>query len=143
MINKIENLINKCQELSDAMMDPNAMSDMKHYTKIAKEYKSLEDIVNQGKHYISLINQLEEYNEVMNSSDEELKELIKDDILTIKVYLKGKLPTGLQMLSSSINDFLISNFPIFKYSYLDIFLFIPPSSKFTNTSFSFSYRREK
>ena len=62
MINKIENLINKYQELSDQMMDPNAMSDMKHYAKIAKEHKSLENIVNKGKHYISLINQLEEYN---------------------------------------------------------------------------------
>ena len=31
-----------------------------------------------------------------------------DDILTIKVYLEGELPTGFQMLSSSINDFLIN-----------------------------------
>ena len=31
-----------------------------------------------------------------------------DDILTIKVYLEGNLPTGFQMLSSSINNFLIN-----------------------------------
>ena len=42
-------------------------------------------------------------------SDNSKKILSKvDDILTIKVYLKGKLPTGFQMLSSSINDFLIN-----------------------------------
>ena len=29
-----------------------------------------------------------------------------DDILTIKVYLDGDLPTGFQMLNSSINNFL-------------------------------------
>ena len=31
-----------------------------------------------------------------------------DDILTIKVYLEGKLPAGFEMLSSSINNFLIN-----------------------------------
>ena len=33
------------------------------YAKIAKEHKSLENIVNQGGRYIALINQLEEYKE--------------------------------------------------------------------------------
>ena len=42
-------------------------------------------------------------------SDNSKKILSKvDDILTIKVYLEGELPTGFQMLSSSINDFLLS-----------------------------------
>ena len=31
-----------------------------------------------------------------------------DDILTVKVYLEGDLPTGFEILSNSINNFLIN-----------------------------------
>ena len=85
MINKIQNLIEKYNNLSNEMSDPNVMSDMKHYAKIAKKHKSLDDIVNKGKKYISLKNQLKEYEEAISGSDEELKELIKDDIPEIKL----------------------------------------------------------
>jgi len=84
MINKIKNLINKYKTLSDEMSNPDIISNMKHYTKIAKEHKSLEEVVQKGEKYISLINQLEEYQEVQDGSDEELKELIKNDIPLIK-----------------------------------------------------------
>ena len=84
MINKIQNLIQRYQELSNLMMDPDAMSDMKKYTKIAKEHKSLENIVKEGEKYLSLVNQLGEYNEVLLGSDDELKDLIKEDIPAIK-----------------------------------------------------------
>jgi len=57
---------------------------MKKYAQIAKEHKSLESVVKKGEQYISFINQLEEYNEVLAGSDDELKELIKNDIPTIK-----------------------------------------------------------
>ena len=84
MIDKIENLINKYKSLSDEMSNPDIISNMKHYTKIAKEHKSLEEVVQKGKKYLSLINQLEEYQEVQDGSDEELKELIKDEVPLIK-----------------------------------------------------------
>ena len=100
MIDKIQNLIEQYNNLSDEMSRPNAMSDMKHYAKIAKKYKSLDDIVNKGKKYISLKNQLKEYEEAISGSDEELKELIKDDIPQIKLEIDN-LRQKLKILSSS------------------------------------------
>ena len=85
MIDKIQNLINKNDSLSEEMSDPNIISDMKKFTEIAKEHKSLENIVSKGKQYISLNNQLNEYNDVMSGDDEELKDLIKNDISEIKL----------------------------------------------------------
>jgi len=103
MINKIQNLIDKYKELSDEMMNPNIMSNMKYYARIAKEHKSLESLVQKGEKYITLINQLDEYNEVLNGSDEELKELIKDDISTIK--------TDIEHLGSELKILLIPKDP--------------------------------
>ena len=68
MIDKINNLINKHEQLSNKMISPDVMSDMKSYARIAKEHKSLENIVIQGKKYISLLNQLQEYEEVMSGA---------------------------------------------------------------------------
>ena len=85
MIDKVQNLIDKYNSLSDQLSDPNVIADMKKYTKIAKEHKSLDNIVDKGKQYISLVNQLDEYNDVMSGDDEEMKDLIKDDISEIKL----------------------------------------------------------
>ena len=89
MIDKIQNLIDKYDALSDKMSDPNIISDMQKYTKIAKEHKGLEDIVAKGREYMSLINQLDEYNDVMSSDDDEMKDLIKDDISEIKLKIES------------------------------------------------------
>ena len=89
MIDKIENLIDKSENLSKQLSDPNIISDMKKYAEIAKEHKSLENIVNKGKKYISLNNQLDEYNDVMSGNDEELKILIKEDLSNIKLEIES------------------------------------------------------
>ena len=85
MIDKIQHLIDKHESLSEQMSNPDIISNMKKYTQIAKEHKSLEEVVSKGKEYISLINQCNEYNDVMSSDDDELKELIKEDLSQIKL----------------------------------------------------------
>ncbi len=85
MIDKIQNLIDKHDSLFEEMSSPDIMSNMKKYTQIAKEHKSLEEVVSKGREYISLINQCNEYNDVMSSNDDELKELIKEDLSQIKL----------------------------------------------------------
>ena len=87
MIDKIQNLINKYNNLSEQMSSPDIISDMNKYTKIAREHKSLDNIVSKGQEYISLINQLDEYNDVMLGDDDEMKDLIKDDIPEIKLQI--------------------------------------------------------
>tara|TARA_Y100000814_G_C12347678_1_gene406066 strand:+ start:87 stop:1154 length:1068 start_codon:yes stop_codon:yes gene_type:complete len=84
VIDKIQALLKKYKELSDKIIDPDAMSDMKRYAKIAKEHKAMEPVVKKGEQYTSLINQLNEYNDVLSGSDDELKDLIKDDLPIIK-----------------------------------------------------------
>ena len=42
MIDKIQNLINKYNNLSEQMSNPDIISDMNKYTKIAREHKSLD-----------------------------------------------------------------------------------------------------
>ncbi len=85
MIDKIQNLIDKHENLSKEMSNPDIISNMNKYAEIAKEHKSLEEVVSKGREYISLINQLDEYNDAMSGNDEELKELIKDDLSQIKL----------------------------------------------------------
>ena len=62
------------------MNKPNAMSDMKTFTKIAQEYSSMEQLVNSSKQYIDNINLLNEYKEILNGNDKELIDISKEEI---------------------------------------------------------------
>ena len=91
----------KYDSLAEEMSNPDIISDIKYYTKIAKEHKSLDGVVTQGKKYISQRNQLEEYEEVLNGDDDELKELIKNDINPIKIEIDS-LEKELKILNETI-----------------------------------------
>ena len=80
MIDKLNTVIKHYQELGELMNKPNAMSDMKTFTKIAQEYSSMEQLVNSSKQYIDNINLLNEYKEILNGNDKELIDLAKEEL---------------------------------------------------------------
>ena len=98
MIDKIQTFIQRYKELSEQMISPDVMLDMKKYAQIAKEHKSLENIVTKGEQYISFINQLEEYNEVLAGSDDELKEFDSIWISFFNVNTESELEEARQVL---------------------------------------------
>ena len=57
---------------------------MKKFTKIAREHRSLEKIVEHAKKYINDYGQLQDDEEILNCDDLELKELVKDEIGSLR-----------------------------------------------------------
>ena len=80
MIDKLQIVITHHNELEELMSQPDAMQDMKAFTKKAREHRSLNELVETAKNYIDTYNQLKEDEEILNGDDPELKELVKDEI---------------------------------------------------------------
>ena len=83
MIDKLQSIINKYNELSDSLSDPNIISNTKKFAKIAKEHNSLNEIVEKSKIYIDKTTQLKSTQEILYSDDNELVSLAKDLKLNI------------------------------------------------------------
>lgn len=80
MREKLQQIIDRFDELEKSLTDPEILADNNKVTEIAKERSSIEDVVNEAKEYITLTEQIEEYKEILNGNDEELKEIAQDDL---------------------------------------------------------------
>ena len=72
MKEKLKNIIDKYNHLSEKMTTQEVLSDQKQLTSIAKEHSSLEKIVKTATEYISVLEQIDEDKEMLNEDDEEL-----------------------------------------------------------------------
>jgi len=84
MIDKLQSLITRYDELAELMSQPDALQDMKTYTKMAREHTSMTELIDRAKKYINTHKQLQEDNEILNGNDPELKELVKDEISQLR-----------------------------------------------------------
>jgi peptide chain release factor 1 len=80
LLEKLPELKTKFTDLETQLADPAAMSDPKHYASLAREHRELEEILATFKRYEELIEQIADDEEVLNGSDEELKELVRDEL---------------------------------------------------------------
>ena len=74
ILEKLEGLVARFEEVSTLITDPNVISDQKRYVKLTKEYKDLSDIMKARKEYIQCIEGLEEAKLMMGESDPEMKD---------------------------------------------------------------------
>ena len=80
MIDKLRSVLNRNDELEELMSQPDAMRDMKAFTKMAREHSVLTKLVEEAKNYIVIYDRLQEDENILNGNDHELKELAKDEI---------------------------------------------------------------
>ena len=52
MIDKLQTVIARYDDLAKLMSHPDAMADMKAFTKIAREHKAMEDLVDKSQKYL-------------------------------------------------------------------------------------------
>ena len=78
MIEKIQIVKQRYDEVSDLIIQPDIIADQKRYAQLSKEYKDLGDVVKIGKEYQSLLNNIEEAKEIIaDGSDAEMVEMAK------------------------------------------------------------------
>jgi peptide chain release factor 1 len=78
MLDKLTAIYEKYVYIEEQLGDPSVVSDMKRFTKLNKEYKSLEDIVNVYKEYKSVLENIDSAKEMLE--DEEMKEMAQEEL---------------------------------------------------------------
>ena len=82
MLDKLEAIYTRYQEIEQQMNDPQITADMKRYVKISKDYKDLQPIVKAYHDYKALLDTIAECKELLETEkDAELREMAKEELL--------------------------------------------------------------
>ena len=78
MIDKLNIVKQRFDEVSDLIIQPDVISDQKRYVQLTKEYSDLKDLVAKREQYLELSNNIEEAEEIIaDGSDAEMLEMAK------------------------------------------------------------------
>ena len=81
MLDKLEAIYQRYQEIEQQMNDPQVTADMKRYVKLSKDYKDLQPVVKAYKDYKALLETIDECKDLLeNEKDPELKEMAKEEL---------------------------------------------------------------
>ena len=77
ILEKLEGLVARFEEVSTLITDPAVIADQKRYVKLTKEYKELGDLMNARKEYMQVLNGIEEAKEIIaNETDAEMRDAV-------------------------------------------------------------------
>ena len=94
MFSKLKDIENRYEELERFLSDPAVINDYSLYQGYAKEHSDLSDIVGAYREHEKTVAQIEENQGLLKESDDELRELIKEENTDLRKNLealKGKL----------------------------------------------------
>ncbi|MBS1755236.1 MAG: peptide chain release factor 1 [Ferruginibacter sp.] len=80
MLDKLDAIKGRFDNLAVALTNPEIVSDNKKFAATSKEYRSLEKIVNARNAYIKLLDDIEFNKEVLGGDDEEMRSLAKMEL---------------------------------------------------------------
>jgi peptide chain release factor 1 len=80
MLDQLAAIEARFAEVGIALTNPEIVSDNKAFSKLSKEYKSLEKIVIASKSFKQVLSDLQNYREALEGDDEELRELAKEEL---------------------------------------------------------------
>jgi peptide chain release factor 1 len=80
MLDKLEALQARFDEIGIALTNPEIVSDNKRFSQLSKEYRQLEHIVKARQNLLRLTEDIQTYKEALQSSDPEWKELAKEEL---------------------------------------------------------------
>ena len=103
MLDKLEAIHARLEEIGVALTNPAIIADNKKFGELSKEYRSLEKIVKVYKEYKNMLADLEMYRQALNGTDEELRELAKEEL--------PPLEEKKEIIESAIRQMLIPKEP--------------------------------
>ncbi len=80
MLDKLEAIKARFDEVGVALTNPEIVGNNQKFSALSKEYRSLEKVVHAQKDYLEVLNDVESYRDALNGSDEELRELAKEEL---------------------------------------------------------------
>lgn len=104
MLDKLEAIKERFEEVSQLLIQPEAMSDMKRFKTLNKEYKDLDKIVVEYRKYQNLLGNIENAKQVIaTEKDEEFREMAKEEL--------DELLPQREILEEQIKEMLIPKDP--------------------------------
>ncbi len=95
LLEKLEAIRQRYEEVGTSIADPDAMSDMKRYIKLSKEYKDLEAIVEAHKKYKNVVENIASTKDIIhNEKDPEFREMAKaelDELQPLQLQLEEEI----------------------------------------------------
>jgi len=83
LLEKLEGLVARYEEVGTLITDPAVIGDQARYVRLTKEYKELEDLMSARKEYATLLDNLEEGKGLLvNEQDPEMKEMAREEVAT-------------------------------------------------------------
>ncbi|GGG10914.1 peptide chain release factor 1 [Pontibacter amylolyticus] len=81
MLDKLEAINQRFEEVSHLLIQPDVASDMKKYKSLNKEYKDLEKIVVEYKKYLNILSNIDNAKQVISTEkDEDFREMAKEEL---------------------------------------------------------------
>ncbi len=99
MLDKLEAIKARYDEIGIALSNPEIVSDNKKYKQLSKEYRDLEKIVIARNAYEKILGDIEFNKEVLNSDDEEMRDMAKEELPALQeLKEKKRLKLGICFL---------------------------------------------
>lgn len=81
LLDKLEGLVSRFEEVSTLITDPSVIADQKRYVKLTKEYKDLGKIVDARREYIGCLQNVEDAKEMLQAeSDPDTKDMLREEL---------------------------------------------------------------
>ncbi|MEO5984362.1 MAG: peptide chain release factor 1 [Ferruginibacter sp.] len=80
MLDKLEAIKAKFEDLGVALSNPEIVNDNRRYSAMSKVYRGLQKIVDARNAYVKLLEDMEFNKEVLNGDDEEMREMAKTEL---------------------------------------------------------------
>jgi len=81
ILDKLEAIKNRYEEIATQMNDPSVMNDMKRYVKLNKDYKELEPVVTAYIKYANIISNIDDAKEILaTEKDVDFKAMAKEEL---------------------------------------------------------------
>ncbi len=84
MLQKLEDVERRYEELEKAIIDPALLGNRKEYAKLAKERSDLEEIVREYRAWRKLSEEIEGHKALLEGSDLEIRELVKAELPVLR-----------------------------------------------------------
>lgn len=104
MLDKLEAIRQRWEDIGLQLSDPSVTKDIEKYTRLSKEYKDLQPLVDAHKTYAELLSNLKHNKEILETEkDEEFRQMAKDEL--------DQLATEKEELEAHIKQLLIPKDP--------------------------------
>ena len=98
MLDKLEAIKIRFDEVTNQMNDPSAMEDMKRFIKLSKDYKELQPVIEAYEKYKNILSNIDHAKDIIhNEKDEEFRTLAKEELTTL-IDDKDKLEEEIRMM---------------------------------------------